>query len=51
MQPRSKCDLYKQVLALKFRNAVIRLAENEQFIDPMSTLGELIHDRVDQYVF
>lgn len=46
---RSKCDLYRQVLALKFRNAVIRLAENEQFIDPMSTLGELIHDRVDQY--
>ncbi|KXN92475.1 Protein CSF1 [Leucoagaricus sp. SymC.cos] len=48
-QAKSKCDLYKQVLALKFRNAVIHLADNEQYVDPMSTLGELLHDRVDQY--
>lgn len=48
-QARSKYDLYKQVLALNFRGAVIQLAENEHFVDPMSTLGELLHDRVDQY--
>ncbi|KAF9450414.1 hypothetical protein P691DRAFT_468038 [Macrolepiota fuliginosa MF-IS2] len=48
-QARSRCDLYKQVLALKFHNAVIQMAENERYVDPMSTLGEVIHDRVDQY--
>jgi hypothetical protein len=51
MQARSNCDLYKQVLSLKFRNAAIQLAENGEYIDPMSTLGELLHDRVGQYVY
>ncbi|KAJ3575090.1 hypothetical protein NP233_g1335 [Leucocoprinus birnbaumii] len=48
-QARSQYDLYKQILALRFRNAVIQFAENEQFVDPMSTIGGILHDRVDQY--
>ncbi|XP_006461147.1 hypothetical protein AGABI2DRAFT_185437 [Agaricus bisporus var. bisporus H97] len=46
---RSKYDLHKQALALKFRNVVMQLAENEDYVDPTSTLGELLHERVDQY--
>lgn len=50
LQARSKYDLHKQALALKFRNVVMQLAENEDYVDPTSTLGELLHERVDQYV-
>ncbi|KAF6761220.1 hypothetical protein DFP72DRAFT_34729 [Ephemerocybe angulata] len=46
---RSKFDLYKQLLNLTFRNALVRLVENEDYADNMSTVGGLLHDRVQRY--
>lgn len=48
MKSRSKFDLYKQVLNLKFRNALVRLMDNEDFADAMSTVGGLLHDRIER---
>lgn len=50
LQSRSKHDLYKQILSLKFQNALVRYVQNEQYVDPMTTTGELVHNRVVQYV-
>lgn len=35
---------------MKFQNALIRYVENEDYVDPMITMGELVHGRVDQFV-
>ncbi|KAK0195692.1 hypothetical protein F5146DRAFT_1101121 [Armillaria mellea] len=49
-QSRSKYDLYKQVLTLRFQNAVIQYVENRQYGDTMPTMGEMVSDGVQQNV-
>jgi len=49
-QSRSPHDLYKQVLALKFHNPQIHLVQNDDFVDPMATLGGVVHGRIQQFV-
>lgn len=49
-QARSKFDLHKQVLALKFQNALVRFVRNAEYVDPMTTMGELVQGRIAQYV-
>lgn len=49
-QSRSKFDLYKQLLSLKFQHALIRYVENEDYADPMTSMGELVHGRITQCV-
>jgi len=44
-QSKSKHDQYKQVLNLHFRSPLIRLVENEDFIDPTHVVGQLVHNR------
>lgn len=39
------------MLDLKFQNALIQLVQNEEYVDPMLTLGTLVHARVKQYVY
>lgn len=51
VQSKSVLDLYKQVLDLKFHNALVQLVQNENYVDPMPTLGGLVHARVKQYVY
>ncbi|KAF8973209.1 hypothetical protein BDZ97DRAFT_665381 [Flammula alnicola] len=46
---RSKYDLYKQVLGLNFQNALIRSVQNDDYIDPMATLGALVHNRIKHH--
>ncbi|KDR75835.1 hypothetical protein GALMADRAFT_156774 [Galerina marginata CBS 339.88] len=46
---RSRYDLYKQVLNLKFQNALIRLVHNGDYIDSMTTLGALVHNRIKHH--
>jgi len=46
IQSRSKYDYYKQVLSLHFQSALIRLVDNDDFVDPMAILGGLVHSRV-----
>ncbi|KAH7927135.1 hypothetical protein BV22DRAFT_1193843 [Leucogyrophana mollusca] len=43
---RSKCDLYKQLLNLKFQNALVHLAEHEGYQETMPTIGHVVHERV-----
>ena len=49
-QSRSPHDLYKQVLGLKFHNPQIHFVQNDDFVDPMATLGGVIHGRIQQFV-
>lgn len=49
-QSRSKFDFHKQVLALKFQNALVRFVRNVEYVDPMTTMGELVQARIAQYV-
>ena len=49
-QSRSPLDLYKQVLGLKFNNSQIHFVQNDDFVDPMATLGGVIHRRIQQFV-
>lgn len=49
-QSRSKFDLHKQVLALKFQNALVRFVRNVEYVDPMTTMGELVQARIAQCV-
>ncbi|KAH6910365.1 hypothetical protein BKA70DRAFT_1272889, partial [Coprinopsis sp. MPI-PUGE-AT-0042] len=46
---RSKHDLYKQNLNLTFQNALIRYVENEGYVESMTALGAILHDRVQRY--
>jgi len=47
---RSRYDLYKQVLGLKFHDALIKLVHNDDYVDPMVNLGTLVHSRIKQFV-
>lgn len=49
-QSRSPHDLYKQVLRLKFDNPQVHFVQNDDFVDPMATLGGVIHGRIQQFV-
>jgi hypothetical protein len=49
-QSRSPHDLYKQVLGLKFDNPQVHFVQNDDFVDPMATLGGVIHGRIQQFV-
>ncbi|KAF8161147.1 hypothetical protein B0H34DRAFT_654233 [Crassisporium funariophilum] len=46
---RSQYDLYKQILDFKFQNALVRFVQNEDYVDPMTTLGSLVHSRIKQH--
>ncbi|KAH9485425.1 Protein CSF1 [Psilocybe cubensis] len=46
---RSKHDLYKQVLNLKFRKPSIRLVHNDDYVDPMTVVGSLVHGRLKHH--
>ncbi|KAK0460992.1 uncharacterized protein EV420DRAFT_1746434 [Desarmillaria tabescens] len=50
IQSRSKYDLYKQYLTLRFQNVLIQYTENKQYGDTMPAMGEMISDRVQQHV-
>ncbi|KAF5386043.1 hypothetical protein D9615_002215 [Tricholomella constricta] len=49
VEARSKFDLYKQLFSMKFQHATIRYVENENYADPMTSMGELVHGRIIQY--
>jgi hypothetical protein len=51
-QARSKYDLHKQILSLKFQQALIRYVQNEEFQDPMFTTGRMVDEHIkgSQYV-
>ncbi|KAI6157760.1 hypothetical protein BKA82DRAFT_130576 [Pisolithus tinctorius] len=44
---RSKCDLYKQLLNLRFQSAVIRLVENPDYQGAMPDIGHYIRVRTE----
>jgi hypothetical protein len=44
LQPRSKHDLYKQVLSLKIQHAIVRYVPNEDHESPMTTRGEALEN-------
>ncbi|CAA7261639.1 unnamed protein product [Cyclocybe aegerita] len=46
---KSKFDLYKQVLGIKFQHPLVRLIKNEDYIDPMAALGGHIYHRIRQH--
>jgi len=47
---RSRYDLYKQVLGLKFHDTLIKLVHNDDYVDLMANLGTLVHSRIKQFV-
>ena len=47
---RSRYDLYKQVLGLKFHDMLIKLVHNDDYVDLMVNLGTLVHSRIKQFV-
>jgi hypothetical protein len=47
---RSRYDLYKQVLGLKFHDTLIKLVHNDDYVDLMANLGALVHSRIKQFV-
>ncbi|KAG6849567.1 hypothetical protein H0H93_007348 [Arthromyces matolae] len=49
IQARSKLDLYKQSLLMSFQQAVVRYVNNDNYVDPMTSMGELVHGRIVQY--
>lgn len=48
---RSKYDLYKQMLTLRFKQALIHYVENERYRDSMSSTGEVIEARMEYDFF
>ncbi|EAU91786.1 hypothetical protein CC1G_04554 [Coprinopsis cinerea okayama7 len=46
---RSKYDLYKQNLNLKFQHALVRYVDNEDYVESMNCLGAILHDRIKRY--
>uniref|UniRef100_D8QC92 Csf1 N-terminal domain-containing protein n=1 Tax=Schizophyllum commune (strain H4-8 / FGSC 9210) TaxID=578458 RepID=D8QC92_SCHCM len=42
-QARSKLDLYRQTMTLHFHSPIIRFVQNEDYAQPMNTLGEAHH--------
>ncbi|KAG2150597.1 hypothetical protein DEU56DRAFT_37144 [Suillus clintonianus] len=47
VQARSKCDLYKQLLNLKFQNVLVQLVENDNFQGNMPTIGHRIREKAE----
>ncbi|KIK67374.1 hypothetical protein GYMLUDRAFT_156567 [Collybiopsis luxurians FD-317 M1] len=47
---RSKYDLYKQMLTLRFSQALIQYVENDHYRGPMASTGEVIKDQINRYV-
>ncbi|THH20420.1 hypothetical protein EW146_g951 [Bondarzewia mesenterica] len=43
---KSKYDLYKQILNLKFNNASIRFAENDKYLKSMTVIGKNLHEHI-----
>ncbi|PPQ63980.1 hypothetical protein CVT24_009409 [Panaeolus cyanescens] len=43
---KSKYDLYRQNLNLRFHQPLIQLVRNDDYVDQMSTIGSLIHNRI-----
>ncbi|KAJ3826303.1 hypothetical protein F5880DRAFT_1610366 [Lentinula raphanica] len=43
---RSRYDLYKQMLTLKFKQALVQYVENEYYRDSMASTGETIEDQL-----
>ncbi|KAH7874742.1 uncharacterized protein C8R40DRAFT_1171340 [Lentinula edodes] len=46
---RSKYDLYKQMLTLKFKQALVQFVENEHYRDSMTSTGETIENQINNY--
>ncbi|KZT11041.1 uncharacterized protein LAESUDRAFT_741340 [Laetiporus sulphureus 93-53] len=46
VQPRSKFDLYKQLLNVKLRNASACYVENMDYQEHMNDVGEKVHDQI-----
>ncbi|KAF8630636.1 hypothetical protein AX15_002787 [Amanita polypyramis BW_CC] len=46
---KSKLDPYRTLLTLGFHHASIKFVENEAYVDPMATMGQLAHDCIAQY--
>src|SRR6202042_1277483 len=53
VQARSKFDLHKQILSFKFQKALIRYVENDQFQNPMTTIGRIVQEHIEasRFVF
>lgn len=49
-QAKSKCDLYRTLLTMKFHRVSMNFIENENYADPMTTTGKLAHDCISQLV-
>ncbi|KAG2036116.1 hypothetical protein BDR03DRAFT_898980 [Suillus americanus] len=47
VQARSKCDLYKQLLNLKFQKVLVQLVENDNYQGSMPTIGHRIHENAE----
>ncbi|KAG1765509.1 hypothetical protein EV702DRAFT_1283104 [Suillus placidus] len=48
VQARSKCDLYKQLLNLKFQKVLVQLVENDNYQGSMPTIGHRIHEKAEK---
>ncbi|KAJ4483345.1 hypothetical protein J3R30DRAFT_3834330, partial [Lentinula aciculospora] len=46
---RSKYDLYKQMLTLKFKQALVQYVENEHCCDSMTSTGQNVEDQINTY--
>jgi hypothetical protein len=53
VQAMSKFDLHKQILSFKFQKAQIRYVENDQFQNPMTTIGRIVQEHIEasRFVF
>ncbi|KAL0956539.1 hypothetical protein HGRIS_002680 [Hohenbuehelia grisea] len=49
VQSRSKHDLHKQLLDLKFLNAIVRFKKNDDYHEPMVSSGEKVQSRMQKY--
>ncbi|KAF9475774.1 hypothetical protein BDN70DRAFT_996181 [Pholiota conissans] len=47
---RSKYDLYKQILGLKLQNTLFHLVQNDDYVDPMASLGSLVHTGIKRHL-
>ncbi|OJA20857.1 hypothetical protein AZE42_02968 [Rhizopogon vesiculosus] len=47
VQARSKCDLYKQLLNLKFQKVLVQLVENDNYRGIMPTIGHGIREKAE----
>ncbi|KAI3619034.1 fermentation associated protein [Moniliophthora roreri] len=48
MRSRSKYDLYKQMLSLSFKHALVRMNENHNYQEAMTSTGEVINGYIDR---